>query len=77
MDGSNRRLLLQSNNIRPFGLVLANKNLYWTDWTTNGIHRLSLLNPSSNVLLRRTTSVVFGIAFVNETARQGMFFSFI
>ena len=71
LDGSNRRLLYQSNNIHPFGLALASNSLYWTDWTRPTIYRLSLLNIS-NVAIREMTGSVFGIAFVDKSYGNGM-----
>ena len=72
LDGSNRRLLYQSSSdIHPFGLTLANNDLYWTDWTRPTIYRLSLLNTSNVTAIRDMTNRVFGIVFVDQSQREG------
>lgn len=45
-DGSNRRLL--NTNLRdPYGMTFFNDNLYWTDWSYNGIYSTLSSIPSS------------------------------
>ncbi|KAJ8299210.1 hypothetical protein KUTeg_023270 [Tegillarca granosa] len=38
-DGSNRRSIVNTDLLHPFGITLFNESLYWTDWRTRSIYR--------------------------------------
>lgn len=38
-DGSNRRSVVNTDLLHPFGITLFNETLYWTDWRTRSIYR--------------------------------------
>jgi len=52
LTGKNRQLILSSgNNIHPFGLVVYNEMLYWTDWNTTSVSRFNLTSGSQDLIV--------------------------
>lgn len=61
LNGGNRRVVFSSTtDIHPFGLILYQQTLYWTDWNTNSISRFNLTSRKEGIVvtgIRKPTGV--------------------
>lgn len=53
LDGNNRRILVTNVN-HPFGLTIAGRHIYWTDWQKLAIFKADKDTGSNVVIIRRT-----------------------
>ena len=70
VDGRNRVILAQAGVNHPFGIVLEDNTLYFTDWFNNAIRYLSASGGSVSTLHSTSTfssTTVFGIQVVNAS----------
>ena len=52
LNGKNRQLIMSSGaDIHPYGLVVYQDMLYWTDWNTKSISRLNVSNGSQEIVV--------------------------
>lgn len=42
LAGGNRKVILSTTGIHPFGLAIYKKHLYWTDWQTKSVSRINI-----------------------------------
>ena len=47
VDGSNRQLLFTTHIYHPFGIVVYQDNLYWTDWQLKAVLFAPVSQPQS------------------------------
>ena len=50
LHGQNRRVILQTVNIQPFGVALFQGYLYWTDWEKKAVLRLDLVSGDNDTV---------------------------
>ena len=68
VDGTNRVLLAQTGVVHPFSIVLADSNLYFTDWEDDTIRYLSAAGGTVRSLHSATSfssTTIFGIQVVD------------
>ena len=68
VDGTNRVLLAQTGVVHPFSIVLADNNLYFTDWEDDTIRYLSTAGGTVRSLHSATSfsnTTIFGIQVVD------------
>ena len=73
VDGTNRIILAQSGVVHPFGIVLVNGTLYFTDWSDNTIRYLNASGGtvrSLHSVAAYSTWRVFGIQLVGPFQQQ-------
>lgn len=71
-NGSNRVLVTSSGITDPFSITFYEGKLYWTDYTTNSIHTLTVSSPSTVSRLVSIGQDGFGIRVVaRERQPQG------
>ncbi|GBP17003.1 Low-density lipoprotein receptor-related protein 4 [Eumeta japonica] len=67
--GNDRRTVM-SNVPYPYGIVVVDKYLYWTDWKTKALHRANKANGKDAIVLRENLEGLMDIRAVehdNET----------
>lgn len=40
LDGKNRKIVVERNTMRPFGLAVDDEAIYWTDTNNNGLYKI-------------------------------------
>ncbi|XP_071941661.1 low-density lipoprotein receptor-related protein 1-like isoform X2 [Antedon mediterranea] len=52
-DGTNRHVVLTSDPVHPFGLVVHENYLYWTDWVRRSVVRVNKFTGADLVVVRK------------------------
>ena len=72
VDGSNRQLILRAKGMHPFGITMAENELYFSDWGKSAIFHVNVTEEAA-VPLRRVGHVDFckqlpsGIKFLAQS----------
>ena len=51
LNGENRRVIMSSRSVHPFGLTVYQNMLYWTDWNQKSISRFNLTSGNTETII--------------------------
>ena len=72
LDGRDRRVIYtDSRESDPFGLAVQGSFIYWTDWTYQGVYRISKHGGNTSVYYDDVLRGLNDIKFFNKSALRG------
>ena len=71
MDGSGRRVLINTKLPHPFGISLLDDHVYWTDWTSRTIERAHKVTGDQRQVIVEHLPDLMGLKAVSRTTPIG------
>ncbi len=70
-SGTNRRVVVESNLPRPYGLTQYQDYLYWTDWKTHSIERCNKSSGLDRIQIQDELDYVMDLLVFHASRQSG------